>query len=319
MSGDNQRTFREVQAFFRLPGIALVEKDLFVVRAIAALAAIDASPSQLVFGGGTALARAHKIVQRMSEDVDFKVVPLAAAPVSRSAIRRQMSKLREDVSAALNANGFAFNAADPTAMRSRDENRYTVWHLPYTPESGAGEGLRPTIMVELNYAPLRRPTTTLPVSSFVSEATRQPPEAPAVPCVSIVETAAEKLVSITRRTAMELAGLSHDPDPTLVRHIYDLHMMRSLIDPAEVATLARAIAEADGEEFRNQYPAYASDPEAETRLALEALHTGPIHRQRYDDFVSAMVYGETIEFAAALATVTELAETMMRSGEGGTR
>jgi hypothetical protein len=34
LSDDNQRTFREVQAFFRLPSIALVEKDLFVVRAI---------------------------------------------------------------------------------------------------------------------------------------------------------------------------------------------------------------------------------------------------------------------------------------------
>ena len=85
MSDDNQRTFREVQAFFRLPSIALVEKDLFVVRAIAALAAIDASPFQLVFGGGTALARAHKIVQRMSEDVDFKVVPLPDLQVSPQA------------------------------------------------------------------------------------------------------------------------------------------------------------------------------------------------------------------------------------------
>jgi hypothetical protein len=159
---------------------------------------------------------------------------------------------------------------------------------------------------------MRRPTIVLPVSSFVGEATNQPPEAPAVPCVSIVETAAEKLVSITRRTAMELAGLSRDPDSTLVRHLYDLHMMRTLIDPAEVITLARAIAKADGEEFRNQYPAYASDPATETRLALEALHTDSMHLRRYDDFVSGMVYGEKIEFAAALATVTELAETMVR-------
>lgn len=312
MSDDNQRTFREVQAFFRLPSIALVEKDLFVVRAIAALAAIDASPFQLVFGGGTALARAHKIVQRMSEDVDFKVAPLAAAPVSRSAIRRQMSKLRDDVSAALRAAGFAFDATDPAATRSLDENRYTVWHLPYTPESGAGEGLRPTIMVELNYAPLRRPTITLPVSSFVSEATKQLPEALAVPCVSIVETAAEKLVSITRRTAMELAGAGRDPDPTLVRHLYDLHMLRTLIVPDEVSILANAIAESDAREFANQHPAYASNPAAQTRLALEALHTDPMHQQRYNDFVSAMVYGERIEFAVALATVTELAEVMMR-------
>ena len=194
MSDDNQRTFREVQAFFRLPSIALVEKDLFVVRAIAALAAIDASPFQLVFGGGTALARAHKIVQRMSEDVDFKVVPLPAAPVSRSGIRRHLGQLRARVTEALQGAGFAFDPADTAVAWAMDSNRYTVWQLPYAGENGAGEGLRPTIKVELNHTPLRRSTTVLPVSSFVSEATNQPPEAIAVPCVSIVETAAEKLV-----------------------------------------------------------------------------------------------------------------------------
>jgi hypothetical protein len=49
------------------------------------LAAIDAAPFSLVFGGGTALARAHRLVQRMSEDVDFKIVPLPAAPVLAAA------------------------------------------------------------------------------------------------------------------------------------------------------------------------------------------------------------------------------------------
>ena len=53
-----------------------------------------------IFGGGTALARAHRIIRRMSEDVDFKIVPRPAAPVSRSALRRQLDHLRQHVSAA---------------------------------------------------------------------------------------------------------------------------------------------------------------------------------------------------------------------------
>jgi hypothetical protein len=142
LSGDNQRTFREVQAFFRLPSIALVEKDLFVVSAIAALAAIDAAPFALVFGGGTALARAHKVVRRMSEDVDFKVVPLPAAPVSRSAIRRQLAHLRARVSEVLQGAGFAFDADNTAVSWAMDSNRYAVWQLPYAGETGAGEGLR---------------------------------------------------------------------------------------------------------------------------------------------------------------------------------
>lgn len=76
--------------------------------------------------------------------------------------------------------------------------------------------MRPAIQIELNYAALRRPFFSLPVASFVAEAFGRSPEIPTVACVGVAETAAEKLVSLTRRTAMELAGVSRNPDPTLV-------------------------------------------------------------------------------------------------------
>jgi hypothetical protein len=320
LSDDTQRELREVQAYFRLPGLGLVEKDLHVVRAIAALAAIDAAPFTLVFGGGTALARAHRLVRRMSEDVDFKIVPAAAAPVSRSIVRQRLGALRDRITQTLHVAGFAFDPADPAHTRSRNENHYTVWQLPYDSESGAGEGLRPTIQIEMTYALLRRAPVTLPVSSFVAEAHGRPPEVAEIACVSVTETAAEKLVALTRRTAMELAGLSRDPDPTLVRHLYDLHLMQGHIDPAQVAALARDIATEDAKEFRNQYPAYAADIAGETQKALDALATDPIYRSRYDDFVIAMAYGERPEFGSALGTVIALAEQTIQQTRGnGTR
>src|SRR6267378_2706315 len=64
----------EVQEHFGLPGPALVEKDWYVVKALAAIAAVDTGDFRLVFGGGTALSRAYKLTKRMSEDVDFKIV-----------------------------------------------------------------------------------------------------------------------------------------------------------------------------------------------------------------------------------------------------
>jgi hypothetical protein len=78
----------------------------------------------------------------------------------------------------------------------------------------------------MTYAPMRQAPMTLPVSSFMAEAHDRLPEVTQIRCVGVTETAAEKLVALTRRTAMELAGLSRDPDPTLVRHIYDLHVMQ---------------------------------------------------------------------------------------------
>jgi hypothetical protein len=44
----------------------------------------------------------------------------------------------------------------------------------------------------------------------------------------------------------------------------------------------------------------------ETCKALEALRTNPVHRKRHDDFASAMVYGEQVEFDEAMGTVAEL-------------
>jgi hypothetical protein len=316
LSDELPDNLRPVVDFFGLPGTAAVAKDFHVVRAIRAIAALDASPFTLVFGGGTALARAHKIIRRMSEDVDFKIVPLPAAPISRSGIRRALGKLGDHVTAALHAAGFAFDPKDEACTRSQNENRYTVWQLPYAAGSGAGEGLRPTIQIEMTYAPLRLAPVMLPVSSFMAEAYGRPPEVAQISCVGVTETAAEKLVALTRRIAMELAGFSRDPDPTLVRHIYDLHLMQGHIDPVQVATLAREIAAADAQEFRNQYPAYAADIAGETRKALGALRTDPTYRTRYDDFVIAMAYGERPEFAMAFSTVVDLTARFLRPQEG---
>ena len=65
---------------------------------------------------------------------------------------------------------------------------------------------------------------------------------------------------------LKLGAISHrDAGPALVRHVYDLHLMRDLVDMDEVARLARDIAAADAEKFRNQYPAYVTDMAGETR------------------------------------------------------
>jgi Nucleotidyl transferase AbiEii toxin, Type IV TA system len=170
--------------------------------------------------------------------------------------------------------------------------------------------LRPTIQIELNYAALRRPFVRLPVASFVAEAFDRPPEIATIACVSVAETAAEKLISLTRRTAMELAGLSRAPDPTLVRHIYDLHVTRSNYDTTQVVDLAREIMPLDAEEFRSQFPAYRENPGAETRRALVALNTEAHYAQRYREFLQLMVYGDKPPYADALATVVSMARRL---------
>ncbi|MEJ2118625.1 MAG: hypothetical protein P8Y36_12345 [Alphaproteobacteria bacterium] len=60
-----------------------------------------------------------------------------ATPVSR----RERGALRDCVTAALLSAGFAFDPKDPAQCRSRDENSYTIYQLPYKHTAKAGRGL----------------------------------------------------------------------------------------------------------------------------------------------------------------------------------
>jgi predicted nucleotidyltransferase component of viral defense system len=117
----------EIQAHFGLPSPMLVEKDWHVVQALAAIAAADTGPLRLVFGGGTALSRTHRLIQRMLEDIDLKIV--GDAEPMRLVIRR----LRDTITEALLAAGFRFDPANRAHRDSRNESHYTIYRLPYEP------------------------------------------------------------------------------------------------------------------------------------------------------------------------------------------
>ncbi len=127
--------------------------------------------------------------------------------------------------------------------------------------------------------------------------------------MAITQTAAEKFVALTRRTAAEIAA-GGPRDPTLARHIYDLHVIRAHYDAAEVAALAREIMPHDAAVFGNQFPAYRANPMAETLRAIQALEADPGYAQRYAEFCRLMVYGETAEYGACMATLGELSEQL---------
>ena len=134
----DQKTLLEVQELFRLPSPALVEKDWFVVRALAAIHDVQVDGLTLAFGGGTALGRAYRLLERMSEDIDLRIVGEKAN--SRGALRR----LRGEVNERLEAADFAVEGH----YSVKQNDRYVRYDLPYEPIA-RGEGvLRPEIKVE---------------------------------------------------------------------------------------------------------------------------------------------------------------------------
>ena len=104
------------------------------MQAMQTILSVDAAPFRLVFAGGTCLARAHRLVERMSEDVDFKVVP-PAATMSNNQRRQALGDLRDRLESGLTAAGFIL--AEPP--QSRDANQYTVLHLRTGTADGEGK------------------------------------------------------------------------------------------------------------------------------------------------------------------------------------
>ena len=294
----------EVQAHFGLPSPALVEKDWYVAQALAAITSVQMAPFRLVFGGGTALSRANKLVNRMSEDIDLKIV--SDEEPKRSALRH----LRESVTAALISAGFQFDPENPAHRHSRNESRHTIYQLPYEQIISGQGALRPEIQIETTVSSLRCPTIDLPVSSFVAEAFKRPAEISSISCVSVTETAAEKFVALTRRTVVELADAKGFRDPTLVRHIYDLHIIRAHYDVAEVAMWAKQIMTQDAEELGNQFPTYRDNPIAETKRAIQALAGEAVYAERYASFLRDMVYGQSVNYADCIKTLKTIAKNL---------
>lgn len=296
----------EVQDHFGLPGPALVEKDWYVIRALAAVASVDTGDFRLVFGGGTALSRAHKLTARMSEDVDLKIV--RDKPPSRGELR----KLRTAITDALLGAGFEFDPENEKHRVSMYKGHYTKYQLPYKALAEGKGILRPDVQIETSVWPLWRAAVEKPVSSFIAEAYGRDPELPKITCSSVVETAAEKFVALTWRAGSELAGLRDGRDPTLVRHIYDLHMIRDAYDMTEAATLAHEVMLADAATRGDSFPAWKKDPLGETLRAIEGIPKDNVFIDGYANFQRDMVYGERPDFTTAMRTLNTLANHLKK-------
>lgn len=301
MNGRPERqTLLEVQEYFSLPSPALVEKDWHVVQALAAIRDAASDGLTLAFGGGTALGRAYGLLQRMSEDIDLRVI--SEDKPARAALKR----LRRQVSDRLRGIGFA---VDDEHIKVQHNDTYVRYDLPYDPIM-KGEGvLRPEIKIEISAFPTRRPLTDRAVTSFVAEANKDPAEIPNITCVSLVEIAAEKFVALTRRSGAAFAGLQA-LDPTLPRHVYDLARLNGHYDVEDAAGLALGTMKDDAATRGGDFPAYKTDPLTETLRAVEAMAGHPEFAAQYLRLMEEMVYGDKPTFDEAAAVVREFADRL---------
>lgn len=293
----------------RLDG-AILEKDLLVTDVLSLLSNANFKDCQLVFCGGTCLSKSHKIIERMSEDIDFKVV--VKEGLSKNAKSKALSQLKHDIIFLLEQNGFVVPA---DRVIARNSNSFVGIDIQYQSMYPSNNGLRSEIKLELTANPPSMQTTPKTIDTLVHELaglTKQPFQ---MQSISIYETLAEKVISFLRRTAEFNAGRNRgEYDDRLVRHLYDVYSIiqkhPEVMDNLPVEHFLETVC-FDAIQFQNQYPEFLIDPVGELRSVLDSLSTDPMHSNYYALFVDSLVYGEQVSFEDAVSVFKDIADKMI--------
>ncbi len=211
--------------------VSHVEKDFWVTEALRGIAdASQATGCSVIFKGGTSLSKAHRLIQRFSEDVDLLVVLPSGGKKSRDSI------LKEFAAAAKSETGLqgTTEAATTTTGVKRTVN------LHY-PARFSSVSLKSDVVMEIGSRGGAIPSTLIKVSSLISEYTASAGLDPdyaenrPVPLLVLdpVRTLVEKLMILHNAAEVGDDGRRRKT----VRHYYDVDAL--LLEPRILAELEK--------------------------------------------------------------------------------
>lgn len=290
------------------PGI--VEKDYYAVQLLRLLCDLKFEGYTLVFAGGTCLAKAYRNTYRMSEDIDLKLVPSEeTVGLTKSRQRTLRRAMFQQVKAVIEGSDLFTLEGEP---QRQNEGRYQVFRVRYPRGHREIGALRPHLLLEITESRLTLPAVDQSIQSLFAQVAEQPPEVVGLPCAALETIAAEKFVALARRTALVDRDFSQKDDETLIRHIYDLHLVQEALgDLGGVAALVQQAIHVDLEQFGHQHPEFVADPHAELRRGLELIRQ-PTHAERYRNFTGPLVYHQDPpDWEEVCGTLETLAEAWL--------
>lgn len=324
---------------------AVAEKDVHITDALRELSTIDVSHpvyktdprkrdglppkqtvhSRLVFSGGTCLSKAHGLIERMSEDIDIKLmldeVPEGYALAKGQSERARLGEVHRQVLQKLTAIGFTLTVVeDEDNPTSLDNRRYHRLSVGYAPEFQDIAGvLRPQLKVELICRPPKLAVEKLPMGYMLDRLVGRDSGSFEMTCISVAETLAEKVLSLLRRCAWSWGGHQRGQfDTALVRHVYDVWRIQTTIPTA--LDVARGHfdewVQKDALEFAGQNPEFDADAHKVLREALTRAATDEGLRQNYQQRLIPLLFAaEKPDFDTCFSTFADVAEVFLAAVE----
>ncbi len=271
-----------------------IEKDYWVTLLLHSLSNLEKDiKDKVVFKGGTSLSKAHKLVERFSEDIDLAVIADGLSGHKTKMMLRQIEK-------SLTGSPFVELPEHPQ-MGKGSEIRKSVHQYPHFTEGDFGDAVN-VIILELNTFAHPTPNSLLSINAYIydflveqdaDDVILQYALAPfEVWVLDIERTFCEKISAIARA--------SYEGDAALrkkIRHLYDIHLLlqkpeiQTFIRSSEFAEMIEIVKkdDTDNKQFNDDW---AAKPLSEAPVFKEASKIVSGLTTYYHQTFKSLVYGE---------------------------
>ncbi|MFT4205409.1 MAG: nucleotidyl transferase AbiEii/AbiGii toxin family protein [Chitinophagaceae bacterium] len=285
---------------------AFVEKDWYAVQVLKKVHEFSYPGFDIIFSGGTALSKAHNIIQRFSEDVDFRIQTNLLEEKSKSQQKKILSDFKNAVITHLRTE---FDI-DDNKIVARDSNHFFSVQLDYPTLFPQSVALRPHLLIEFRLTNLFLKAQTFSVSSFVNELSRKSPEVLNVACANSIEIAIDKCSALLWRIPQreeDIKNNAENPDDrNIVRHLHDLYFLnRTVINYHGFKTLMIHTIQEDDDRAKSIEGLSIKE---KFSIALDILRNDKKYPTEYGRFVKGMSYaaGSLPEYSSVVAAFEQL-------------
>lgn len=285
--------------------VSALEKDLHLGFILERLRSRQPELPGLVLCGGTSLCKGHKLIAKMSEDMDFKVI--VGSDCSKNQRLRLLTRLKAQTVTLLADEGFVVEI--PSA---HNRNSFFGIKLRYAPCFPIEVALRSHILLEFTAESLLLLPVLCATTSLLGRASREELHSISFPCLQVNETVAEKSVAFLRRSRSSGTESCKPWDLRLVRHVYDIGAIGvNGVDFPDVEAAFVNAMERDATKSAISDPQFRANPRAELAFALNNADISTSEGD-YETFVTSPVAGPALRFNQAFEQFQSLVRKLLR-------
>lgn len=281
---------------------SFVEKDWYAVQILKLISDYNHGDIEPVFSGGTSLSKGYGLIERFSEDIDFKL----KSPTPKN--RREYREYRSEIIELIQAQEIF--SIDEATIKSQDGSRFFSCDIRYPQNHELNSSLRTNLKLEMRFQDISMQTENREIKSFAAQYTEEDAETN-IECITPAETAADKFSALLWRIVTR-DNDAQGNDRTMIRHLHDLCALEKLALAHEdfVPTIHTAF---ESDKGRGGMPHDMSLEDA-AAVALRSLQTYKSYKDDYRNFVDAMSYArheDRITFDMAIESLKRIINTIM--------